>query len=482
MHLPVACIANNRSLSESGCDSVRADQDLLQMAATGTAAQFLDRLRDPTIEYVYTKYPCELPDVDISLLRNKIKDHFMCESAAALAVHSDEMRTALDHSAPIKALLFELCDKHLEILKLHLPAELAQWESPQWFGEAVIAGAVDAMEELLHREETALMKVPGLADQYRDRAKAILLDNLHIYDAAFDQVVHKQPVLAEQLRADAAVRSEAVAARYPVRPYQPDLSGRRGSLVNLKLQAARAFPGFAQFITAVGDAVGVKCMECLAASLLKTSWRIVQKGWLRGDLESICDVVRGLIVVPDCQAMLAVHQYLFHRHDEGRIEIVGFKDRISHPTDGGWRDLVYLVRNSIDAVDVTTNTHQTDTRHICEVQVVLRSMLTARRGMDGHAAYAEARHLIEMLGTTGEVIRFSSADRLTEVSRLQQENDHLHLAIDARALQTTAELEVLKAELVAKNTEIRRLTQLLIDVGVNPEPRSKAEFTCWTLV
>ena len=66
------------------------------------------------------------------------------------------------------------------------------------------------------------------------------------------------------------------------------------------------------------------------------------------------------------------------------IEIVDFKDRINSPTSGGWRDVLILFR-----IKGASN-------HVCEMQIALHMMLTARKEMGAHAAYAEARHYIEL--------------------------------------------------------------------------------------
>ena len=66
------------------------------------------------------------------------------------------------------------------------------------------------------------------------------------------------------------------------------------------------------------------------------------------------------------------------------IEIVDVKDRMNTPTSGGWRDVLILFR-------VVGSTG-----HICEMQIALHMLLTARKEMGAHAAYAQARHFIEI--------------------------------------------------------------------------------------
>ena len=51
--------------------------------------------------------------------------------------------------------------------------------------------------------------------------------------------------------------------------------------------------------------------------------------------------------------------------------VTRWKDRVAEPSTGGWRDQLINVRLVGEEP------------HLCEVQVVLKSMLTARKGLDG---------------------------------------------------------------------------------------------------
>lgn len=76
------------------------------------------------------------------------------------------------------------------------------------------------------------------------------------------------------------------------------------------------------------------------------------------------------------------HDVVTARHPG--IEIVDVKDRMNTPTSGGWGDVLILFR-------VVGSTG-----HICEMQIALHMLLTARKEMGAHAAYAQARHFIEI--------------------------------------------------------------------------------------
>ena len=54
------------------------------------------------------------------------------------------------------------------------------------------------------------------------------------------------------------------------------------------------------------------------------------------------------------------------------------------PTSGGWRDVLVLFKIV------------GSTGHICEMQIALHMLLIARQEMGAHAAYAQARHFIEI--------------------------------------------------------------------------------------
>jgi hypothetical protein len=70
---------------------------------------------------------------------------------------------------------------------------------------------------------------------------------------------------------------------------------------------------------------------------------------------------------------------------------------VNSPTSGGWADLLILfeVRGS--------------NRHICEVQIGFKSMISARKEGEGHAAYMRARDAIEVIEATGGVFEFQCA-------------------------------------------------------------------------
>ena len=76
----------------------------------------------------------------------------------------------------------------------------------------------------------------------------------------------------------------------------------------------------------------------------------------------------------------------------GRLEastafrIVRVKDRINHPPPSKWRDVMVNILLTGD-----------DTRHVCELQLCLATMLTGREGLHGHTLYNRQRCADELL-------------------------------------------------------------------------------------
>ena len=78
--------------------------------------------------------------------------------------------------------------------------------------------------------------------------------------------------------------------------------------------------------------------------------------------------------------------------------VVRVKDRFKHPSGGGWRDVMinfYVVGDGA--------------KHVCEVQLVHKSLLTARRGLPGHVIYGVVRNATEVLEFLGLLVKFERA-------------------------------------------------------------------------
>ena len=75
--------------------------------------------------------------------------------------------------------------------------------------------------------------------------------------------------------------------------------------------------------------------------------------------------------------------------------VVRVKDRFKHPSGGGWRDVMI---NYVVVID--------GAKHVCEVQLVHKSLLTARKGLPGHIIYGVVRNATEVLEFLGLLIKF----------------------------------------------------------------------------
>ncbi|KAH8066338.1 hypothetical protein JL722_775 [Aureococcus anophagefferens] len=138
----------------------------------------------------------------------------------------------------------------------------------------------------------------------------------------------------------------------------------------------------------------VAALPCAGAELsipdaLKRSQRVVEKAALKrdgkGDVSSVLDVVRAMIVVKKLDHARLALLGLAARDDA--LEIVRVKERFfDAPSRGGWRDLMVNVRVSVDGV-----------AHVCEIQIVHEMLLTARKGLPGHDVYARVRNATELL-------------------------------------------------------------------------------------
>ena len=121
--------------------------------------------------------------------------------------------------------------------------------------------------------------------------------------------------------------------------------------------------------------------------------RIVEKAALNAKDPSshrgVFDVVRGMVV---CASLRSVAQVLRRVAECDAIELVRVKDRfLAEPSPGGWRDcMVCFVLKADDKA-----------RHVCELQIAHAQLLTARKGLPGHAVYNRARNASELL----EVLR-----------------------------------------------------------------------------
>ena len=68
------------------------------------------------------------------------------------------------------------------------------------------------------------------------------------------------------------------------------------------------------------------------------------------------------------------------------VSVVRVKDRHNRPPPSMWRDVMVNILLTGD-----------DTRHVCELQLCLATMLTGREGLHGHTLYNRQRCADELL-------------------------------------------------------------------------------------
>ena len=235
--------------------------------------------------------------------------------------------------------------------------------------------------------------------EYLDRAAELLRANKHNYDST-SEVLAKQRDFAELCGA-AREAAAAVKERWPTRPTQP---AGAATTFTLRLSAARNRRRFEAVMKDVAKQTGLR----LSLPGVKKAFRIAQKHIFKHGRAS-CDVLRALleanktekhggggehgqagngggaaaaVVVQESTVLLDCLRHMLGRDD---IEIVDFKDRMNHPTAGGWRDLLLLFRLK-----------GCGDGHVCEVQLALHKLLVARTEMEAHEVYVTARHFLEM--------------------------------------------------------------------------------------
>lgn len=109
-------------------------------------------------------------------------------------------------------------------------------------------------------------------------------------------------------------------------------------------------------------------------------------------------------------------------------------------------DLVYLIRFRLATADTA------EAGHVCELQLALEPMVTARSAMDGHAAYANARHKIEILKALGISIEgeTDAAGTLSPGHAIGVESpEKRNITLAAMCTELMAENASLKKELAA---------------------------------
>ena len=137
------------------------------------------------------------------------------------------------------------------------------------------------------------------------------------------------------------------------------------------------------------DGSVVPSLQYQVPNKLKKMERILEKTLLKrrdspGNADQICDVVRGMIT---CSNLSQVSSVLQNLKASDKLVITRVKDRFLGNPLMHWRDCIvnfYLKEDD-------------NNKHICELQLVYNQMMTARKGLPGHAVYNRVRNASELL-------------------------------------------------------------------------------------
>ena len=247
------------------------------------------------------------------------------------------------------------------------------------------------MQRTQRGDETALLK------QCEITIAAGNKDFLDVYDGVFNVIRSGEGgALADY---DATlIRLHAVATG------EAKQRDEAADVATLFADAVLAKPAFDVVLRAVSEATGTKLelaslihrSQGKEVSGLKRCTRIVEKVQLRpgdgrGRSDRVCDVCRAMLIASDMAGVAAISNALIALSNDGVVTVRRIKDRFATPTAGGWRDLMV---NVVIADDPR--------QHVCEVQISHEMMLTARKGLPGHAIYAIVRNASELIESCGK--------------------------------------------------------------------------------
>lgn len=207
-----------------------------------------------------------------------------------------------------------------------------------------------------------------------------------VYHGAFGIIKSGEPKGLEVYEASVQQLRLACVADEHAACVQP--TGRPDELY---AHAALVHQRFGALVAGVRDAVPSQLL--FDTRRLKKMSRILEKTQLSssGGMAAgsrVCDIVRAMFVAT---SMKDIASLIDHFVALGTIEIVRVKDRFTHPSSGGWRDVMLNVRLRDELLP----------RHVCEVQIAHLTMVNARQGLPGHIIYARVRNATETLEKMG---------------------------------------------------------------------------------
>eukprot|EP00947_MAST-08B_sp_MAST-8B-sp1_P005141 g5141.t1 len=202
-------------------------------------------------------------------------------------------------------------------------------------------------------------------------------DFAQVYGSVWGTIVSADPEGLQMYRdAYAALTFPAKGAKQPT-----------SDPVELYRASARVLPFFKAAMEEVVD--GLKGVELVMPDGLKAMGRIMEKSLLRvddpGNADQIFDVVRCMA---KCKDMRQAAEVVRRVNESAKMPLARGKERCEQQVSGGgWRDTM-LNPKMIGPGGC---------RVICEIQVVVVPMMTARQGLPGHSIYNRVRTATELL-------------------------------------------------------------------------------------
>ena len=241
---------------------------------------------------------------------------------------------------------------------------------------AILEEHISRLSAAVHKEAVSRLNEPGIARSLKQVQQDGNKDFLAVYQSVWSMIKsNDRKGLVRYVQATKAAKFNSASCDQNV-----------SSIVELLRHGASCKPHFNDFVTQT--AATVHGVELTIPTTLKRASRIVEKVQLDpktpGSPRRVFDVVRGMIV---CQSLGSIASVVAAFTQSAEISLVRAKERfLSRPSGGGWRD--YMLCFYLD---------KDPNRHICELQIVHKSLLMARKGLPGHAVYNIVRNATELL-------------------------------------------------------------------------------------
>jgi len=203
-----------------------------------------------------------------------------------------------------------------------------------------------------------------------------------------------------------------------------DLRQRAKSVVQLYRDAYSQETTYQKFVRKLADKTEGEYTPARIKGAHRTLKKMVLRLSKNPAADNVLDAVRGTLVYSEMRNMLTAFCFIVSASVnaelrklcgswdaetagiEDRIDILRVKNRFAKPTGGGWADLLVSFTFCSDP-----------NKHICELQLCHKALMTVRKNMGAQDEYARFRSAVELLEVTGH------ADRITEIENEDESMD-----------------------------------------------------------